>query len=556
LLSKRYYDETEAPPRPEALSSAIEQLEARAQHDAPEREVYLRVASHDGKLYLDLADKEWRAIEIGERGWNVIEDPPVRFRRPRGMQSLPMPKPGGSIDTLRQFVNVRADEDFVLVVACLLAALRHPGPYPVVVLIGEQGSAKTTVASMLRLLVDPNAVPLRAPPREERDLIAAAKNGHILAYDNMSGLPDWMSDSLCRLYSGAGHAARRLYTNDDEVLFKAQRPIILNGIENLVARQDLADRSICIALEPIRRDRRLSEQALWSKFEDRRPLLLGALLDIMVYGLRRLPEIRPKELPRMADFMMWAMAWEGALWPGGTVERAFYRNRAEAIENAIQADPIACAVIDLTKQRTMRTMRTTISPVDLADGVCWEGTATDLLHDLNSIVDDKIPKDRNWPKNVQSLSNRLRRAAPFLRERGIILEHTKRGHERARIIQIIAEVVGAREGRCSEADAFLEEDSVTPVDEPAVFPGTSCNSSSAPSASSAPEEQDCRYVSDPPKPDEGNNTKNSPGSNSSSPTNSLPETSPSKPPTMEIASGSTPLRRGPVVLKSKLKKPG
>jgi hypothetical protein len=115
----------------------------------------------------------------------------------------------------------------VLAVAWALACLRNRGLYPVIVLLGEQGSAKSTFSSILRALLDPNTAPLRALPHEDRHLFIAASNGHVLAFDNVSGLPAWTYDTICRLATGAGFAVRQLYTDQDEVrekprLFAAQ----------------------------------------------------------------------------------------------------------------------------------------------------------------------------------------------------------------------------------------------------------------------------------------------------------------------------------------------
>ena len=250
----------------------------------------------------------------------------------------------------------------MLVVAWALACLRNRGPYPVIVLSGEQGSAKSTFSAILRALLDPNTAPLRALPREDRDLFIAASNGHVLAFDNVSGLPAWISDTLCRLATGGGFAVRQLYTDQDEVLFDAARPVILNGIEEIVTRPDLADRAVFLTLEPIPEERRRPEAELWAAFETERPRILGALLDAVAEGLKRLPETRLEKLPRMADFALWATACETALWPAGTFSSAYCGNRDEAVEGVIEADPIAAAV------RAVMAMQTE-----------WTGTASDLL---------------------------------------------------------------------------------------------------------------------------------------------------------------------------------
>ena len=309
-LARRFFEATEGAPSSEALQSALNVIEARAHFDAPERVVHVRVGGLDGRHYLDLGDKAWRNVEIDATGWRVIDNPPVRFRRASGMQPLPTPVPGGSIEKLRSFLNVKTDADFVLVVAWILAALRDLGPYPVLVLSGEQGSAKSTFSAILRALLDPNTAPLRALPREDRDLFIAASNGHVLAFDNVSGLPAWISDTLCRLATGGGFAVRQLYTDQDEVLFDAARPVILNGIEDIVTRPDLADRALFLTLEPISEERRRPEAELWTAFEAERPRILGVLLDAVVGGLKQLPETHLPKLPRMADFALWATACE------------------------------------------------------------------------------------------------------------------------------------------------------------------------------------------------------------------------------------------------------
>ena len=264
-LMRRYYEETGGAPNSEAMQSARGVIQARARFDAPERVVYVRVGGLDGRLYLDLCDESWRAVEIDATGWRIIDSPPVRFRRAAGMKALPAPASGGSVETLRSFLNVKRYADFVLAVSWLLEAFRDCGPYPVLVLSGEQGSAKSTFSELLRALIDPNTAPLRALSREDRELFIAANNGHVLAFDNVSGLRDWISDTLCRLATGGGFAVRQLYTDQDEVLFDAARPVILNGIEDIVARPDLADRAVFLTLEPISEDRRRLEAELWAE---------------------------------------------------------------------------------------------------------------------------------------------------------------------------------------------------------------------------------------------------------------------------------------------------
>jgi hypothetical protein len=229
----------------------------------------------------------------------------------------------------------------VLVAAWLLGALRAGGPYPVLAIAGEQGSAKTVLSKLLRALIDPSVAPVRALPRNERELFIAASNGHVLAFDNLSGLPPWLSDTLCRLTSGGAFSTRRLFTHQDEILFAAARPVILNGIEDVITRPDLADRAILLMLAPIAERQRRPEHALWREFELARPYIFGALLDAAAQGLRMLQRVCLQRLPRMADFALWATACESAFRPAGTLETAYSNNRRDAIENMVDADPVA-----------------------------------------------------------------------------------------------------------------------------------------------------------------------------------------------------------------------
>jgi hypothetical protein len=446
-LARCFFEAMRGAPNSEALQSALNMIEAKAHFDAPEHMVHVRVGGLEGKLYLDLGDATWRAVEIDTTGWRVIDNPPVRFRRAAGMKPLPVPVAGGSIEVLRSFLNVKSDQDFVLVVAWALACLRNHGPYPVLVLSGEQGSAKSTFSKMLRSLLDPNTAALRALPREDRDLFIAASNGHVLAFDNVSRLPGWISDTLCRLATGGGFAVRQLYTDQDEVLFDAARPVILNAIEEIVTRPDLADRAVFLTLQPIPEEHRRPEQELWAAFEAERPRVLGMLLDAVVVGLRRLPETRLEKLPRMADFALWATACETALrskdgmpWPEGTFWAAYSSNRDEAVEGVIDADPVAIAVRAFMAKQTAEQAAMQAQAATQTVRTVWTGIASDLLGALAEIAGERVTKSKAWPDSPRALSGRLRRAASFLRKIGIDIAFMKEGRARTRTITITSSV--------------------------------------------------------------------------------------------------------------------
>jgi hypothetical protein len=416
LLKRRFHEETGGAPSSESMAAAIGVIEAKALHDAQVRAVHVRVGELDGKIYLDLCDKRWRAIEVDKTGgWRIVDRPAIRFCRTSDMRALPEPVKGGSIKALRPLLNIRDDadgnNDFVLAVAFLLACLRGRGPYPIMVVTGEQGTAKSTRSGMLRSVVDPSKPRLRALPRDERDLVIAARRRLVLAFDNVSGLKWWLSDACCRIASGAGFGTRQLYTDADEIVFEGARPQIFNGIEDIVDRPDFAERSIFSVCEVIAGKDRLEEEEIWAAFDEAHPSVLGALLDAVVMGLQRFPDTRPPQLPRMADFAHWAIACETALWDEGAFITAYNANILSAVESVLEASPVAGAVRAFMANRTQ-----------------WQGTSTALLVLLTTAADKRVSESEHWPDNGRALSGRLRRAASFLRQTGIHINFAREAH--------------------------------------------------------------------------------------------------------------------------------
>ena len=404
-LRSLYFAQSQKGATQVSLTHAVDNLDAQAAR-AEQQRMYLRVASHDEKLYIDLWDDTRRVVEIDAEDWRVLEEPPpVRFRWAPNSRALPVPARGDAgegIGALRSFLNV-GDDDFVLCVAWLLAALRDEGPYPLLILTGEQGSAKSTAARLLSSLVDPAMPPTRAIPREERDLLIAARMRHVLAFDNLSGMPIWLSDALCRIATGAGYGTRSLYSNDEEMVFEASRPVILNGIENPAVRGDLADRSIIVRLKPIAEGARRTESEVMAAFEEARPRILGALLDGLSEGLRRYNSVKLERLPRMADFYKWAVACEGAYWPAGAFIAAYEGAQVSATEDVLEESPIGPALGRYLEE----------------DG-SFEGSAEELLTRLNRQRLKGIYG--GWPTTGATLSKQLMRLAPLLRRQGYTVE--------------------------------------------------------------------------------------------------------------------------------------
>lgn len=415
LLRTLFYDRHQTPPGSQAVQDAIDVLDARTQARGEQIATHTRVAPGDNVVYIDVCHNQWLAVEITPQTWTVRDQVAAKFVRRRGMTRLPLPAPGGSIDLLRPFLNVTKD-DWVLVVAWLLAALRPHGPYPILVLSGEPGACKSTASCMLRNLVDPSRVPLRAEPREPRDFVIAAENSWILAFDNLSHLPPWLADGLCRIATGGGFGTRELYSDADERLFWAARPIILNGISDFASRSDLIDRSLCVNLPQVSKSQRRAESELWAAFNAARPRILGGLYEALSAALDNWLNVSLPTLPRMADFARWVTAAEPGLgWPPGTFSQAYAQNAQAASQFALENSPIFRPLVDFIIGKNS-----------------WKGTASDLLDELNQsrAVSLKAKQSKFWPETAAYLGTLLQRIAPNLREAGFTAQAGRTGRSR------------------------------------------------------------------------------------------------------------------------------
>lgn len=418
-----YYERTRSAPNSEAMTTALDLIEARAHFGGIVRPVYLRVAEYEGCIYVNLCDTAWRAVEISHGSWCVVDEPPVRFCRRSGMLELPEPVRGGKLDELDKHLRMGAS-GYVLTKAWLLAALRPRGPYPVLAFTGEQGTAKSTALRMLRHLVDPNTAPLRAPPDTTRDLYVAAINGHVITLDNVTSLTADVSDALCRLSTGGGFSTRSLYTNDEELLFDGQRPVGMTSIAEAAVRPDLLDRTLGVRLEVIPDNDRKLEDELWAAFDAARPRILGALYDALAHGLKHLEGTRPNRLPRMADFARWSIACEPAYQAAGTFMAAYDEYREEAIDIVLDGDLVADAL-----RRHMKAC-----PPGAFGFAEIETTSKELLELLTAIVTEPQRRSRSWPQTPEGLAHRLIKLAPALRQAGIVIKRGSRQGRRRPIV--------------------------------------------------------------------------------------------------------------------------
>ena len=421
LLQGRFFSEYERGVSRIALDDALGVFESKAMFKGEEHEVHVRVAEddHHTNIYIDLGNKLWQVAKVTIDGWEITQDTQVKFIRPRGMLELPLPTKGGSLEDLRSFINLPDEESWVLLVSYILFSLTPKGPFPILIVQGEQGAAKSTFCRVIRSLVDPATSPLRSMPTKIGDLMLAAQNGWLMTYDNLSGLSSVLSDALCRLSTGAGFAIRELYSSSTETIYEASRPVCLNGITEFATRDDLLDRALILKLPSIPDDQRRDEKSFWKEFAKAQPGILGGLLDVLSKALKYLPDVELENSPRMADFAKFSIAVERAMgWHEGEFIKAYNSNRILSTELSIEADPVALAIIHLDKDKC-------------------KATASVLLDVLSNQVSEIVRRSSSWPKTPNWLSNRIDRLRPALRKIGIEVEFRREGSGGTRYITII-----------------------------------------------------------------------------------------------------------------------
>lgn len=414
-LSGRFYYAYGKAISDSAIKTATETLTGIAECEGNRHEVKLRVAKGErGDYYIDAADDLWRAVRVSADGVELVERPPVRFRRSQAMLplALPAPPPDDSRGHLRDFLNIKSAAHELLVRAWLLQTLREAPQYPILILKGRPGSAKSTTARMLASLVDPTGGDLQGEPTDIRDLMIAGKHSHILAFDNLTEINRKVSDALCCVATGAGYQTRALYTDDDLNIIKLTRPMILAGIGNAADRPDLLDRAIVVELEPIGKKERRDDTELWAAFEAERPYILWRLLEDFRRGLARTHE-EPPHLERMADFHRWGFRCLGTRF-----HDEYGRNRREeATVDALDASPVADVLIEWAASRP--------------EGISM--TAAELFDALNSELEDdkgRVKQPVGWPTSPRALTTHLKELAGALGSAGHTINFPRTAQKR------------------------------------------------------------------------------------------------------------------------------
>ena len=402
---------------------AMEHLEGETKFSGKTHEVGLRVIGNEEFIELDLGDKDWKSVYITKDGFKVRKHKNF-FYRNNSMKALPVPcREKLDEDWAESIFNISGNNQLMLIMGWLIGCFMPEGPKPMLVIQGEQGSGKSLLASILRSLVDPVKADKTSLPRSERDLYVQAQNNYVLSFDNQRTLHKRHSDWLCRMVTGGGYSTRRLYTNNEEEVFSATRPIILNGITQIADQPDLIDRSIFINIPVIDKNTRKSEKELFNSMNSLNPMILGKICSALSATLRN-EKKEYDHLPRMADFAKFvSKAGDELGWEDGSFVDAMNANRREALEEMNEYDPLLSLIQKLGRKNK-----------NLA--IIFNDTTAKLFDVLIGMIPGKFQKSA-FPDNPATLSKRLNGLKPVLREMGIEIKDIKSNGKRIKRIEWI-----------------------------------------------------------------------------------------------------------------------
>lgn len=405
LICRLYYNSQKTIPFRHTVDGVVKILKWDYLRDENESKVYLRFARVGEKVYLDLADNSWSVVEISADGWQVLPQSPVPMWRSQNMRPLPIPVEGGSLEELRTLLYCPDDDTWSLIKGALLGAVKPDGPYFLLNILGSPGAGKSCLAKLLKQAIDPSVNILGGFPASPRDLMVTARNDYLLPFDNLSNIPHWASDALCRVASGTSSESRSLYTNGDSYVIKAARPVILTGINSVIRKSDLADRTITIELPPMPERSKKREAEIMRCFEEMHPRVLGAVCTAISNALANESRVELPANPRMLDASIWISAAEyDPDNPRYDFLDAYLGNRQEVAADLIRENPEVQAVLEFMASR---------------DSNVWTGSPTQLLAELRSR--EVIPENgiSRLPSQPNGLTSQLNICKPILKDRGI-----------------------------------------------------------------------------------------------------------------------------------------
>jgi len=419
-VRRQYYRETGKGFSAEVWEAVKGTLIGKALFDGELCTVYIRCAYVDGVLYYDLNNESKQVVAISEDGWHVQDDSDVIFYRNNTMLAQVTPEHSEhDIAVIAPFYRFKNDEDRILHIVSLISKFLPHIPHPIDIVHRQKGTAKTTTMKKDKSLVDPDKVLVATLPKALDALAIYLHNHYFVAYDNITSFSGDVSNIFCQASTGGAFIARKHYSNDEEVVLEFKRVVSLNGINVVATMPDLLERGILLELEPISTTERKSEAQLWREFDEAKPYILGVIFTVLAKALAIYPTVELEKRGRMADSTEWGYAIAEAAGLGGeNFLRAYLNNQNRANTEAVDANPVAAAVVELMKKNDE-----------------WVGTAMALLRELNQIAEQVNidTKSLYWPKQPNHLSRRLKEVTANLNALGYTIESKPTGDRQIRI---------------------------------------------------------------------------------------------------------------------------
>ena len=428
LVSYEYYKIEGKAPNKDNLNNTLDALRGRSIFEGDKIELNNRIAWNNNELYYDLGD--FTAVKINQDGWEHINNNlPILFRKfkHQSVQVMPIKVNKGDakkiiVNSLKNFVNL-SDQEYLLFTIQLITSFIPDIPRAIANSEGTAGSGKSTLARILKKVVDPSQVEIQNPPVNQNEFCQISDHHYIVVLDNLRTIKPWLSDNICSAVTGSGISKRKLYSNDEDIIFKYKRVYFLTGINRVGNSPDLLDRSILYHLLRIDKSQRMTEERFWNEFNKLLPQFLGSVFTILSDSFSLYETIELDELPRLADFARWGEAVSRSLGnrPNHFLE-AYYCNIGIQHQEVVDTNPIAKIVVNIM-QKTFE----------------WEGTPTELYDEFNNIAYEigiNTSNDPLFPKGVNKLWHRIQEVEHNLRELGVEVSRSKSGDRKIIIKKI------------------------------------------------------------------------------------------------------------------------
>jgi hypothetical protein len=443
-LAGLMYDTEGKVPNSNALRSAVNVLSNKARKNENRHILHNRTAPDPAGngFWIDMCDKNWRAIHVTEEGWEIVDEPPILFRRFTHQKPLPVPfkvtekEEAKTALKLLQFMNLKKEEDKIMFMCSVISYFVPEIEHPCLCTAGPHGSAKSMFFELTKEIVDPSITGTMSMSNDENGLAQQLYHNYFVCYDNLSSLNNWKSDMLCRAVTGAGFSKRKLFTDDEDIIYQFYRCVGLNGINVSARKGDLLDRIILFMLEQIPDEKRKQKSKLLAEFEEERAKILGAMLAVLSKAIKLEKEIKLDSFKRLADFHKWGCAIAQAL--GYTAEKfnEAYTAKVELQnEEALSASLIATALLEYLKANLDKAE---YDSEDESPIFTFEMTPTEWFKEVTVFANYKGIKTSKgyWPSDASHFVRKINEVKPNLEKTGILINRHSDGSNRSIIIDV------------------------------------------------------------------------------------------------------------------------